>query len=269
MKFEKVSVEEFSKCIRAYMKPGETERILQEKIDYFKNKLVVPMRSTGGSAGYDFICPYDICIKPGEIAKIPTGIKVELEKDKFLGIYIRSSFGTKRNLELANKVCIIDSDYYNNERNEGHILEFVRNNNDVPVTIKQGEAFCQGIIQTFFTVEGDEYGKGPKRVGGIGSTDGQNKQELAESIKEVAAEVKGVEPTTVETTAPITEPDKIKTVDDLQKETEDTKEDQQDEKENVANNASEEKEEVKHEEINKKNTQNTNDDQSRKMKRKH
>lgn len=250
MKFEKVSVKEFSRSIRSCMKPGETERIFQEKIDYFENNLTVPMRSTGGSAGYDFICPFDVCIKPGEIAKIPTGIKVELDKDKFLGIYIRSSFGTKRNLELTNKVCIIDSDYYNNERNEGHILEFVRNNNNVPVTIKQGEAFCQGIIQTFFTVEGDEYGKGPKRVGGIGSTDGQNKKELAESIEESTTEVKGVESTVVETTAPITEADHIKS--DTQNESEDTKEDQN-----------------KSEEITKKNTQLSNNDQSRKMKRKH
>ena len=208
------------------------------------------MRSTGGSAGYDFICPFDVCIKPGEIAKIPTGIKVELDKDKFLGIYIRSSFGTKRNLELTNKVCIIDSDYYNNERNEGHILEFVRNNNNVPVTIKQGEAFCQGIIQTFFTVEGDEYGKGPKRVGGIGSTDGQNKKELAEAIEESTTEVKGVESTVVETTAPITEADRIKS--DTQNESEDVKEDQ-----------------TKNEETAKKNTQSGSNDQSRKMKRKH
>jgi dUTP pyrophosphatase len=250
MKFEKVSVKEFSRSIRSCMKPGETERIFQEKIDYFEKKLTVPMRSTGGSAGYDFICPFDVCIKPGEIAKIPTGIKVELDKDKFLGIYIRSSFGTKRNLELTNKVCIIDSDYYNNERNEGHILEFVRNNNNVPVTIKQGEAFCQGIIQTFFTVEGDEYGKGPKRVGGIGSTDGQNKKEIAESIEESTTEVKGVESTVVETTAPITEADHIKS--DIQNESEDTKEDQN-----------------KSEEIAKKNTQPSNNDQSRKMKRKH
>ena len=250
MKFEKVSVKEFSRSIRSCMKPGETERIFQEKVDYFENKLTVPKRSTGGSAGYDFICPFDVCIKPGEIAKIPTGIKVELDKDKFLGIYIRSSFGTKRNLELTNKVCIIDSDYYNNERNEGHILEFVRNNNNVPVTIKQGEAFCQGIIQTFFTVEGDEYGKGPKRVGGIGSTDGQNKKELAESIEESTTEVKGVESTVVETTAPITEADYIKS--DIQNESEDTKEDQ-----------------TKNEEIAKKNTQHSNNDQTRKMKRKH
>lgn len=250
MKFEKVSVKEFSRSIRSCMKPGETERIFQEKVDYFENNLTVPMRSTGGSAGYDFICPFDVCIKPGEIAKIPTGIKVELDKDKFLGIYIRSSFGTKRNLELTNKVCIIDSDYYNNERNEGHILEFVRNNNSVPVTIKQGEAFCQGIIQTFFTVEGDEYGKGPKRVGGIGSTDGQNKKELAESIEESTTEVKGVESTVVETAAPITEADHIKS--DTQNESEDINEDQ-----------------TKNEEIAKKNTQSGSNDQSRKMKRKH
>lgn len=250
MKFEKISVEEFSKSVRLCMKPGETERIFREKIDYFENKLTIPMRSTGGSAGYDFICPYDVYIKPGEIAKIPTGIKVKLDKDKFLGIYIRSSFGTKRNLELTNKVCIIDSDYYNNERNEGHILEFVRNNNDVPVTIKQGEAFCQGIIQTFFTVEGDEYGKGPKRVGGIGSTDGKNRKEFVESIKESTTEVKGVESTVVKTTVPITEVDHIKNEDNPQEDSKETNSQKYD-KEN--NNR----------------TQNGNNDQSKKMKRKH
>lgn len=250
MKFEKISVEEFSKSVRLCMKPGETERIFREKIDYFENKLTIPMRSTGGSAGYDFICPYDVYIKPGEIAKIPTGIKVKLDKDKFLGIYIRSSFGTKRNLELTNKVCIIDSDYYNNERNEGHILEFVRNNNDVPVTIKQGEAFCQGIIQTFFTVEGDEYGKGPKRVGGIGSTDGKNRKEFVESIKESTTEVKGVESTVVKTTVPITEVDHIKNEDNPQEDSKETNSQKYD-KEN--NNG----------------TQNSNNDQSKKMKRKH
>ena len=250
MKFEKISVEEFSKSVRLCMKPGETERIFREKIDYFENKLTIPMRSTGGSAGYDFICPYDVYIKPGEIAKIPTGIKVKLDKDKFLGIYIRSSFGTKRNLELTNKVCIIDSDYYNNERNEGHILEFVRNNNNVPVTIKQGEAFCQGIIQTFFTVEGDEYGKGPKRVGGIGSTDDQNKKELVESIKEATTEVKGVESTVVETTAPITEADHIKNEDNPQEESKET-DSQKNDKENN------------------KGIQNDSINQSKKMKRKH
>lgn len=250
MKFEKISVEEFSKSVRLCMKPGETERIFREKIDYFENKLTIPMRSTGGSAGYDFICPYDVYIKPGEIAKIPTGIKVKLDKDKFLGIYIRSSFGTKRNLELTNKVCIIDSDYYNNERNEGHILEFVRNNNDIPVTIKQGEAFCQGIIQTFFTVEGDEYGKGPKRVGGIGSTDGKNRKEFVESIKESTTEVKGVESTVVETTVPITEVDHIKNEDSPQEE-------------------SKEINSQKNDKENNKGIQNGNNDQSKKMKRKH
>ena len=79
MKFEKVSVEEFARSVRGCMKPGETERMFQEKVTYFKDKLTVPKRSTGGSAGYDFICPFDIYIKPGEIAKIPTGVKVELD----------------------------------------------------------------------------------------------------------------------------------------------------------------------------------------------
>ena len=38
------------------------------------------------------------------------------------------------------------------------------------VCLKKGDKFCQGIIKQFFLVEGDKYGVGNDRAGGIGST---------------------------------------------------------------------------------------------------
>ena len=101
-----------------------------------------------------------------------------------------------------------------------------------------------------YVIEGDEYDKGPKRVGGIGSTDGQNRKELAESIKEATTEVKGVDSTVVETTVPITEADHIKNEDNPQEESKET-DSQKNDKENN------------------KEIQNDNNNQSKKMKRKH
>ena len=35
----------------------------------------LPRRATAGSAGYDFICPADITLQPGDAITIPTGIR--------------------------------------------------------------------------------------------------------------------------------------------------------------------------------------------------
>ena len=35
----------------------------------------LPRRATAGSAGYDFFCPLDVELNPGETIKIPTGIR--------------------------------------------------------------------------------------------------------------------------------------------------------------------------------------------------
>ena len=136
--------------------------------DKYKN-IKLPKRATTGSAGYDFFAPRDITILPRQSVKVPTGIRVQLDDDKFLAIYPRSGLGFKYKMQLYNTVGIIDSDYYNSD-NEGHI--WAKFYNDSPdgkiITIKQGEAMCQGIIQQFFKTEDDE--ADGIRNGGFGST---------------------------------------------------------------------------------------------------
>lgn len=132
------------------------------------DELVLPRRGTKSSAGYDFISPIDIVLNPGDSKIIPTGIKVIMNENEFLAIYIRSSLGFKYNLRMCNQVGIIDADYYGNVENEGHIFVKLKNEGDNIVYINKGDRFVQGIFTPYLTTDDD--GATNVRLGGIGST---------------------------------------------------------------------------------------------------
>ena len=128
----------------------------------------LPQRSTAGSAGYDIASAETVTIKPGELAMIPTGIKAYMPNNEYLAVYPRSSLGIKRLLTMPNNVGIIDSDYFNNDDNEGHIYVPLFNLGKTPQTIEKGERITQGIFTKYLTTT-DDNTQG-KRKGGFGST---------------------------------------------------------------------------------------------------
>lgn len=130
--------------------------------------IILPKRQTSKSSGYDFYLPYDVEIKKGEQVLIKTGVKVKLEDDEFLAVFIRSSMGIKRGLNLSNQVGIIDSDYYGNVDNDGHIMVAVRNISNDDVFLKKHDRICQGIIMKYLVTSDDE--ASTTRFGGFGST---------------------------------------------------------------------------------------------------
>lgn len=143
-----------------------------EVVSAFADKGVrLPDRHTAGSAGYDFFLVEDVTIPPfGTESKpviVPTGLKAYMPEDEVLMCYPRSSAGIRRNLIMANTVSIIDSDYYGNAENEGHIYIALRNLSDQTVHLKKGESVVQGIFSRFLLVDGDSATK--VRTGGIGS----------------------------------------------------------------------------------------------------
>ena len=160
-KFHKVSFEQFQE--------GWQDTFGQPAEAAVYDAVKLPKRATSGSAGYDFFAPHSFELKAGETIKIPTGIRVLLDKDKVLKIYPRSGLGFKYRIQLDNTVGIIDSDYSQSD-NEGHI--FIKITNDSregkSVVIKQGEAIAQGIIEQFFLTEDDD--ADGIRNGGFGST---------------------------------------------------------------------------------------------------
>lgn len=162
----------------------------------------LPVRKTAGAAGYDFEVAEDIVIPSykrhfdilwkaycegglkqpvtlQEIAAltkytgakptlVPTGIKCQLDDGYYLELSVRSSCPLKHCLVLANGVGIIDSDYYNNPDNEGHIYFQIINLAPFDIVLQKGEAIGQGIIKKYETVEDDN--ANGLRVGGFGST---------------------------------------------------------------------------------------------------
>lgn len=159
-KFEIISINQFNKDFK--------------DIDTKYEDIIIPKRSTKFSAGYDFYMPYDLTIKKNEIVLIPTGIKVMLNSDEFLGIYIRSSLGFKYNLRMCNQVGVIDCDYYNNTSNEGHIFVKLKNEGDNDIILKKYDRYVQGIIQKYYIVDNEKEIE-DIRVGGIGSSGRRDK----------------------------------------------------------------------------------------------
>ena len=173
---------------------------------YPKDEIHLPIRKTAGAAGYDFEVARDTVIPSylnhikalkdyfphtqteeplylKEIAAmtkdvdakptlVPTGIKCQLDEGYYLELSVRSSCPLKHWLVLANGVGIIDSDYYNNPSNEGHIYFQIINLSPFDIELKKGEAIGQGIIKKYETVEGDC--ASAVRNGGFGSTTANN-----------------------------------------------------------------------------------------------
>lgn len=135
-------------------------------------EIKLPKRSTKESAGYDIFSPVDILLKPNEEIKVPTGLKVHMQKGEVLLIFPRSGLGFKYYTRLANTIGVIDSDYINSD-NEGHMWVKLRNEGDKDLFINQGDAFCQAIFMPFLLVDGDNFDDGKDRNGGFGSTTGK------------------------------------------------------------------------------------------------
>lgn len=151
---------------------GTGNRYFEVLSEYEENpareRPVLPRRQTKGSAGYDFYAINNIYIPPHGEVNVRTGIKVHLPEDEHLELHIRSSYGIKYGLIMANSVGIIDADYYNNPDNEGEILAKLINRTPENVVIHKGERFMQGIFCKHSFVDNDN--ATGERTGGIGST---------------------------------------------------------------------------------------------------
>lgn len=168
-----------------------------EVVQKYKNKNIpLPKRATEGSAGYDLMAAEDTLIpsiwkvitsgngvshlvNSNELAEeneeflgstlVTTGVKVFMPKNEYLLLANRSSNPMKKRLALPNGVGVIDSDYYNNENNEGEIFVQLINYGMKDILVKKGERIAQGIFTPYLTT--DENGHTfQKRTGGFGSS---------------------------------------------------------------------------------------------------
>ena len=151
----------------------------------------MPIRKTKNSVGYDFESAEDTVIPSiwktvfsniGKFLKgnkddiemfkptlVKTGLKSYFGEEEVLVLANRSSNPTKKGLILANGIGIIDSDYYENEDNDGHIMFAFYNIFPFDVTLKKHDVIGQAYFQNFLVADNDNT-TGDTRKGGFGST---------------------------------------------------------------------------------------------------
>lgn len=134
--------------------------------------LSLPQRKTAASAGYDLAAAEDCVLVRGKVTIVPTGLKAYMQADEYLGLHIRSGLSLKNQLMLVNAQGIVDSDYYDNEENEGHIMVAILNLGASDFPVEKGMRIAQGIFYKYLVADEDEAGRGEVRTGGFGSTGG-------------------------------------------------------------------------------------------------
>lgn len=139
---------------------------------YEDKNINIPVRSTAHSAGYDIASAEDIVIPkftPGaKPTLIPTGLKAYCDIDECVLLLNRSS-GPKKGFILANSVGLVDSDYYGNENNDGHLFFAYFNCSGEDIEVKKGDKIGQAVFTKFLVTDNDN--ATGSRTGGFGSTD--------------------------------------------------------------------------------------------------
>lgn len=132
----------------------------------------LPIRKTRHSACYDIEAAEDIVLpsyqKGMKPTLIPTGLKAYMKEDEVLLFVPRSSGPKKQGILFPHSVGVIDSDYYENPDNDGHIYVQCINLKEEDVAIKKGDTVAQGMFQKYLIVD-DDQAEGA-RTGGFGST---------------------------------------------------------------------------------------------------
>lgn len=144
-----------------------------EVLESYKDKGInLPERKTACSAGYDIEAAENVVV-PAFVAGqkpvlVKTGLKAYFPENEVLALVNRSSNPLKKGLVLANSIGIVDSDYYNNPDNEGHLMLAFYNFSSEDVTINKGDRIGQGIFFNFLVTDTDQ--ASGARTGGFGST---------------------------------------------------------------------------------------------------
>lgn len=129
-----------------------------------------PFRATKHAVAYDCFSPIDITIPPESTELVFINFKAYCEEDE--GFILASTSGLgKKGIILANGIGIVESDYADNESNDGNIGFLLHNLNKTPYEVKKGDKIGQIFFFKFLITDDDaETNPNVVRKGGFGST---------------------------------------------------------------------------------------------------
>lgn len=100
----------------------------------------IPKYATSGSAGVDLCSTMYCIIKPGELALIPTGIKLQIPEGYEAQIRPRSGLALNNRVIIPNAPGTIDSDY------RGEVKVLLLNMGTEPFTLTFGDRIAQVVF---------------------------------------------------------------------------------------------------------------------------
>jgi deoxyuridine 5'-triphosphate nucleotidohydrolase len=124
----------------------------------------LPKRATEGSIGFDITSAHDAKLEPQSITKIHTGLAIQVPEGHYLRIAPKSSMSIKG---ITVEAGVIDPDY------RGEIIVVLRNHNQTPIQIRQGQKAAQLIFEQASTpcmMVTSELTNTSRDSGGFGST---------------------------------------------------------------------------------------------------
>lgn len=132
--------------------------------------LPLPEYQTAGAAGADLRADLgggQLALAPGQIALVPTGLRVQIPDGYEMQIRPRSSLALRYGLGLPNSPGTIDSDY------RGPLGVIMINLGQAPYTIQHGERIAQAVIAPVTRVAyvmAETLDQTARGEGGFGST---------------------------------------------------------------------------------------------------
>lgn len=135
-------------------------------------RAILPTRGTKDSACFDIFALDNVEIKPGEWARVSTGLIVQIPPDHVLMVYSRSGQGFNSQVTLVNGTGVIDQDY------GGVVMVGLRNDGEDTYFQPYGKAIAQAMLiyrpfTTLVEVEKAQV-EGERGANGFGSTDGKH-----------------------------------------------------------------------------------------------
>ena len=104
--------------------------------------LPLPAYETEGAAGMDVRAAVaeTLCIAPGAIQRVPTGLAIEVPPGFEVQLRPRSGLAARHGITLANSPATIDSDY------RGEIVVALIHHGDQPFEIERGMRIAQMVL---------------------------------------------------------------------------------------------------------------------------
>jgi dUTP pyrophosphatase len=131
--------------------------------------LELPAYESSGSAGMDVRAALSdgVIIVPGAIARVPTGLAVEVPPGFEIQLRPRSGLAAKHGLTLANSPATIDSDY------RGEIFIALIHHGHEPFRLERGMRIAQMVLARVPVIvwdEAEELSPTTRGAGGFGHT---------------------------------------------------------------------------------------------------